>query len=162
MGTTRRHAPTSLQRVPALARTPFVEFEISEERAKGATYDQTAHFISRQQGSPGPLARDVYSVHPTVRKRFRGAASEFRCRKPSGIEIDNDIDSDIYNMFAAIRDPKTCAELQRLLRAGLRTDASSSRNAECYLTTSDSDSVCRAWAFLVTCNTGDIRSFPRK
>jgi DNA adenine methylase len=80
-------------------------------------------------------------------------------RRPTGIEVLNDLDADIHNMFSAIRNPVTCTELQHLL---LWSADGRRQFQECKAALDDPDPVRRAWAFLVPGSTGDIRSYVRR
>jgi DNA adenine methylase len=90
---------------------------------------------------------------------FGGLGCEFLHREPRGIEVLNDLDSDIHNMFAVIRNPNTCAELQRQLRW---TPDGRRQFAECKAMLDDPDPVRRAWAFLTVGATGDMRTRVRR
>jgi DNA adenine methylase len=91
---------------------------------------------------------------------FGGLATDLLHREPTGSEVWNDIDQDLHNMFAVIRDPKTCAELQHLVRW---TPDGRQQFQECKAALDDPDDrVRRAWAFLVVAATGDMRSYVRR
>ena len=113
-------------------------------------------------GSKARQARWHVTLFPPAQRyvaAFGGLASEFLYREPRGMEILNDIDGDIHNMFAVIRDRKTCEELQRLLRW---TPDGRRQFNECKTLLDDPNPVRRAWAFLMVGSTGDMRSYVRR
>jgi DNA adenine methylase len=90
---------------------------------------------------------------------FGGLATDLIYRQPTGMEVWNDCDSDLHNMFAVIRDPASCEQLQRLL---LWTPDGRRQFGECKQTLDDPDPVRRAWAFLMIASTGDMRGHVRR
>ena len=108
-------------------------------------------------GTKAKLARWHVALFPAVQRYvsvFGGAASEFMYREAVGMEVLNDIDSDIHNVFAVVRDPRQCARLRRLL---LGTPHGRQQFVECREARDTMDPVHRAWAFLVVANTGNVR-----
>ena len=113
-------------------------------------------------GSKATLARWHVTLFPVVQRYvsvFGGLGCEFLHRQPRGIEVLNDIDSDLHNMFSAIRNPTTCAALRRLL---LWTPDGRRQFQECQETLDDRDPVRRAWGFLTLASTGDMRGIVRR
>ncbi len=83
---------------------------------------------------------------------FGGTAAEFMFRRPgASIEIYNDIDEDLHNMWSVIRNPKTCRLLSRML---LATENGRKQFDECRQALNDPDSVRRAWAYMMLGNCG--------
>ena len=69
-------------------------------------------------GSKARLARWHVTLFPETDRYvsvFGGLASEFLHRRATGIEVWNDLDSDLHNMFAVIRESKGCEALKHLL-----------------------------------------------
>ena len=113
-------------------------------------------------GSKARQARWHVTMYPPAQRYvsvFGGLASEFLHHRPNGIEVLNDLDSDIHNMFSVIRNPNTCAELQRQLRW---TPDGRRQFKECKTFLDDPDPVRRAWAFLTIAATGDMRTRVRR
>ena len=113
-------------------------------------------------GSKAKLARWHTTLYPPVERHvsvFGGLATDLLYRSPTGMEIWNDIDADLHNMFSVIREPDTCEALRRLL---LWTPDGRRQCGECKAALDDSDPVRRAWAFLVVASTGDMRGFVRR
>ena len=113
-------------------------------------------------GSKGTLARWHTTLFPPVRRHvsvFGGLAAELLYREPTGMEIWNDIDRDLHNMFAAIREPGQCETLKRLMQW---TPDGRWQFQECKQMLDDPDPVRRAWAFLTVASTGDMRSYVRR
>lgn len=62
-----------------------------------------------------PLLLEVLPPHEVYVEVFGGAASLLFSKRPSRLEVYNDIDSGLVNFFRVLRDPKRAAELYRLL-----------------------------------------------
>ena len=90
---------------------------------------------------------------------FGGLATELLYRSPTGMEVWNDVDADLHNMFAVIREPGTCKAPRRLL---LWTPDGRRQFGECKQMLDDPDPVRRAWAFLMVASTGDMRGYVRR
>ena len=113
-------------------------------------------------GSKYNLSRWHVTLFPQVKwyvSVFGGTGSEFLWRKPEGLEVLNDLDTDVHNAFSVIRDPKQCAAMKELL---LATPDGRRQFLECKKAMDDPDPVRRAWAFLMVANTGDVRGPVRK
>jgi DNA adenine methylase len=90
---------------------------------------------------------------------FGGLATDLIYRSPTGMEVWNDIDGDLHNMFAVIRNPETCEALKRLV---YWTPDGRRQFGECKQMLDDPDPLRRAWAFLMVASTGDMRGFIRR
>jgi DNA adenine methylase len=113
-------------------------------------------------GSKARQARWHVTLFATAQRYvsvFGGLACELIYRKPIGMEVWNDLDGDLHNMFSVIRDEQSCEELKRLL---FWTPDGRRQFGECKQMLDDPDPVCRAWAFLMVASTGDMRSYVRK
>lgn len=90
---------------------------------------------------------DIY-VEP-----FCGAANVLLNKPPSLIEVINDINNDIVNLFRAMQDEKRYIKLRRRLRNTPYARSEFYRAIEIlHDRTSDDDD--RAWAFYVVCTQG--------
>ena len=113
-------------------------------------------------GSKATLARWHVMLFPRVQRYvsvFGGLGCELIYRERTGMEVLNDLDSDIHNMFSVIRDPRKCEELRRLL---LWTPDGRQQFDDCKQLLDDPDPVRRAWAFLTVACTGDMRTYVRR
>ncbi len=90
---------------------------------------------------------------------FGGTAAELMYRPPSGMEVYNDLDCDIHNVFSVLRDRKQCEELKRML---LTTPDGRRQFLKCKEAMDDPDPICRAWACLVVGNSGIVKNPLRK
>ena len=101
----------------------------------------------------------LFPPHGTYVRVFGGSGADILFKPPSTIEVFNDLDSGINNLFRVLR--KQEAELVRLVQ---RTPA---RSRETYcealhtLNASDATDLDRAWAFLVVAHQGFRMAHPR-
>jgi len=84
---------------------------------------------------------------------FAGAASLFFARPPAPVEVLNDIDGDIVNLFKCLQDKKTFDELSHKLRYTLYSRQEFGDAIE-IIKSNTEDKVKRAWAFFVMVNQG--------
>jgi DNA adenine methylase len=114
-------------------------------------------------GSKAVVARWHATMFPPTKRYvtvFGGTAAELMYRPPSGVEVYNDLDCYIHNVFSVLRDWKKCEELKRLL---LTTPDGRRQFLECKEAMDDPNPVRRAWACLVVANSGDVRRvFPQR
>ncbi len=83
---------------------------------------------------------------------FGGAASVLIQRTPSSLEVYNDIDNDLVNLFRAIQDTQRFNILQHRLTWTLFSRAEFGTAVEILKVSNDKDA--RAWAFFVVANQG--------
>lgn len=57
-----------------------------------------------------------FPPHAHYTEAFGGGGSVLLRKRPAGAELYNDLDGDVVNLFAVLRDPEASAELQRLIR----------------------------------------------
>jgi DNA adenine methylase len=82
---------------------------------------------------------------------FAGAASLLFAREPAPVEVLNDLDGDLINLFRCLQDKETFAELQHRLTYTLYSRAEFMRALD-ILRSNTKDPVLRAWAFFVAQN----------
>jgi DNA adenine methylase len=85
---------------------------------------------------------------------YMGAASLFFARPPAPVEVLNDLDGDLVNLFRCLQDKETFAELKHRLLYTLYSRAEFERALEILNDSSVADPVLRAWAFFVALNQG--------
>jgi DNA adenine methylase len=71
-------------------------------------------------GSKGKLASKIiqyFPAHRTYCEPFGGSAAVFLAKVPAEVEIFNDADSSLVNLFRVIRDSNLCAELHQALES---------------------------------------------
>jgi len=85
---------------------------------------------------------------------YMGAASLFFARPPAPVEVLNDLDGDLVNLFRCLQDKETFAELKHRLLYTLYSRAEFARAIEILYDPSVTDPVLRAWAFFVALNQG--------
>jgi DNA adenine methylase len=85
---------------------------------------------------------------------FMGAASLFFARPPAPVEVLNDTDGDLVNLFRCLQDKNTFEELTHKLRYTLYARAEFIEAIEILQDKSMTDNVLRAWAFFVKLNMG--------
>jgi DNA adenine methylase len=86
-------------------------------------------------------------AHKTYVEVFGGGASLLFAKQPSSVEVYNDLDSDLVNLFRVIRDPATFQEFQRLVSL---TPYSREEYYYCKDTLNDSkDNLERAYKYFV-------------
>lgn len=106
---------------------------------------------------PGGKAKMVKKLLPLLPSAkcyvepYAGAASMLFARPPQGVEIINDIDGDIVNLFRVLQDEEQFSRLRRLL---LYTpySRSESERARDIIRSDCRDPVWRAWAYFVAYN----------
>lgn len=79
---------------------------------------------------------------------YMGAASLFFARDPAPVEVLNDLDQDLVNLFRCLQDPDTFKELAHRLTWTLYSRAEFARAIE-VLDGAESNPVMRAWAKFV-------------
>jgi DNA adenine methylase len=83
-----------------------------------------------------------------------GAATLFFARAPAPVEVLNDLDGDLVNLFRCLQDPKTFPELAHRLRYTLYARSEFERALTILADPGVTDPVLRAWAFFVARNQG--------
>ena len=86
--------------------------------------------------------------HQVYIEPFGGAANVLLRKRPSEVEVFNDLDDRITNFFAVIRDPESLASLERL---AYLTPYSRTQFAELVEMPEPTEPVERAWWFFVLC-----------
>ena len=77
-------------------------------------------------GSKAKLASKIlqhFPTHQTYCEPFGGSAAVLLAKEPSEIEIYNDADRSLVNLFRVVRDSESCAKLQRALENTLYSRA---------------------------------------
>lgn len=64
-----------------------------------------------------PWITELFPDHDIYVEPFGGAANVLLAKKPCRVEVYNDLDSRVVNLFRVLRDPEQKRELQRLLRS---------------------------------------------
>jgi DNA adenine methylase len=85
---------------------------------------------------------------------FMGAASLFFARPPAPVEVLNDTDGDLVNLFRCLQDKETFDELAHKLHYTLYARAEFIESIKILQDKSITDKVLRAWAFFVKLNMG--------
>jgi len=85
---------------------------------------------------------------------YMGAASLFFSRPPAPVEVLNDLDGDLVNLFRCLQNPETFAELRHRLLYTLYARSEYCRAVEILYDPTVTDPVIRAWAFFVGHNQG--------
>jgi DNA adenine methylase len=85
---------------------------------------------------------------------YMGAASLFFARPPAPVEVLNDLDGDLVNLFRCLQNKETFVELKHRLLYTLYSRAEFARALEILNDPSITDPVLRAWAFFVAFNQG--------
>jgi len=85
---------------------------------------------------------------------YMGAASLFFARPPAPVEVLNDLDGDLVNLFRCLQNPETFAELRHRLLYTLYARSEYCRAVEILNDPTVTDPVIRAWAFFVGHNQG--------
>lgn len=75
------------------------------------------NYFGGKYGTIGQLITDLLPPHRIYIEPFGGMAGVLFLKQPSQVEIYNDIDSRIVNLFRVIRDRKDFAALKRMLKA---------------------------------------------
>jgi DNA adenine methylase len=84
---------------------------------------------------------------------FMGAATLFFARPPASVEVLNDTDNDLVNLFRCLQDKNTFEELAHRLRYTLYARAEFAEAIE-ILKNNIEDKIKKAWAFFVLLNQG--------
>jgi DNA adenine methylase len=87
---------------------------------------------------------------------YMGAASLFFAREPSPVEVLNDMDGDLVNLFRCLQDKETFEELKHRIRHTLYARAEFQRALDILQGRESGDRVMRAWAFFTTKNMGFV------
>jgi len=88
-----------------------------------------------------------FPPHRTYVEPFAGGASLFFAKEPSPVEVLNDLDSGLINLYRVLRDPEQFKEFHRLV---VLTPYSREEYNHCYAHWRDyDDPVKRAWAWFV-------------
>jgi DNA adenine methylase len=106
-------------------------------------------------GKGNMVAKLIRHVPPGGRpycEPFMGAASLFFAREPAPVEVLNDMDGDLVNLFRCLQDPKTFPHLKHRIRYTLYARAEFGRALEMLKDRAVTDPVLRAWAFFVAKN----------
>ena len=85
---------------------------------------------------------------------FGGGGSVFFARKPSPSECYNDLDGNLVNLMRVIRNPETCAELERQLKLTLYAREEKRLAWKLLQTKGYINDIERAWALFVVINQG--------
>jgi DNA adenine methylase len=107
-------------------------------------------------GGKGHLAKKLLPLIPQGRiyvEPYAGAASVLFHRQPAPVEVLNDLNRDLVNLFRHLQDPECFAALQHRLTWTLYS-LEEFRLALEILQDSESTAADRAWAFFVTQNQG--------
>jgi DNA adenine methylase len=83
---------------------------------------------------------------------YMGAATLFFARPPAPVEVLNDLDGDLVNLFRCLQDKEKFPELKHRLLYTLYSRAEFARALEILNDPSITDPVLRAWAFFVALN----------
>jgi DNA adenine methylase len=84
---------------------------------------------------------------------YMGAASLLFARPPAPVEVLNDLDGDLVNLFRCLQDRRHYRDLRHRLRYTLYARAEFGRALD-ILASDERDPVLRAWAFFVSRNQG--------
>src|SRR5258706_9367454 len=71
-------------------------------------------------GGKSKLAQRIiehFPEHRTYVEVFGGSAAVLITKKPAGVEVYNDIDGQLVNLFRILREPLLCEELRRALES---------------------------------------------
>jgi DNA adenine methylase len=85
---------------------------------------------------------------------YMGAASLFFARKPAPVEVLNDLDGDLVNLFRCLQDKEKFEELRHRIRYTLYSRSEFGRALDILNDDSVTDPVQRAWAFFTAKNQG--------
>ncbi len=91
---------------------------------------------------------DHFPPHHIYVEPFGGMASVLLAKKPSGVEVYNDMDDRVVNFFRVLRDRSAFKELQRLSSL---TPCSRQEFGELCEAIEPDDSVLAAWRFFTIC-----------
>ncbi len=105
-----------------------------------------------------PRFQQHYPPHRIYVDLFGGSGALLARQTPTPVEILNDLDSDVFNVFAVVKDPAGCNEVLRLL-ATTSYDREQYKLCKQVLADLDETSVRRAWAF-VTCGAIGFAAHP--
>jgi len=122
----------------------------------------------RYMGSKLLLAKTIAGCmppHHTYVEPFGGSGAVLLNKKPSPVEIFNDIDGNIYNFFKVCRDPVKFRRLMRLLYYTPYCQRTFAEAIQKFKNKSWKDDVERAWGWKVICEmscSGDKESLLRE
>jgi len=85
---------------------------------------------------------------------YMGAASLFFTRKPAPVEVLNDLDGNLVNLFRCLQDKTTFGKLKHRIQYTLYARSEFGRAIQIMNDESVTDPVERAWAFFVAYNQG--------
>jgi DNA adenine methylase len=109
-------------------------------------------------GGKGQMIKKLMSHVPLGGKPycepFMGAATLFFARPPAPVEVLNDTDGGLVNLFKCLQDKETFDELAHRLRYTLFARAEFIESIKILHDTSITNNVLRAWAFFVKFNMG--------
>jgi DNA adenine methylase len=94
-----------------------------------------------------------YPRHQVYADVFGGSAALIARQAPTAAEVYNDLDADVHNVFAAVKDAAQCNEVLRLLQSTVN-DRHQYKMCKRILADPSESSARRAWAFLVAGNIG--------
>lgn len=102
-------------------------------------------------GSKWRLARrfqQCYPPHRTYVDVFGGSAALIARQRPRAVEVYNDLDPTVSNVFATVKDAVGCEQILRLLKV-TSNDSQQYKACKRILANPGECNVRRAWAFLV-------------
>ncbi len=119
--------------------------------------DAYLHSPIRYVGGKGRMVSKLMKLVPQGGKPycepFCGGASLFFAREPAPVEVLNDLDGNVVNLFRCLQDRKTFEELRHRIMYTPYARAEFGRALE-ILKDENASNVDRAWAFFVAMNQG--------
>ena len=127
-----------------------------ESQTAPADSERPTQLLWPYPGSKWGLAKEYskyYPPHLTWVSVFGGTGAEIALKPPCKLEVWNDIDRSLHNVFAVLQDDKL---YERLIRLWESTPDGREQYEECsqIVRNPGEDPVSNAWAFLVTSTTG--------
>jgi len=116
----------------------------------------------RYAGSKAKLIRQILGLLPPHRIHCSlcgGTGAELLCKPQAAIEVYNDVNSDVCNVFRVLRAPESRRAILNMLAFTLHSQ-SDFRQALGVLHGGCNDPVLRAWAWVVAANLGRISTDP--